>query len=82
MRTKTKNKALEYAEGVISGEIHAPKYVKIQCKQFKRICDGKDEKYFLNEKRLDKIIKPSQYFSLVVSIFSTAQVRPDMVKFF
>ena len=55
MRTKTKNKALEYAEGVISGEIHAPKYVKIQCKQFKRICDGKDEKYFLNEKRLDKI---------------------------
>ena len=32
-----------------------PKYVKIQMKEFIRICDGKDEKYIISEKKLRQI---------------------------
>ncbi len=35
----------------------SPKYVKKQCQIFLDICDGKDEKYIINEKRVDKIDK-------------------------
>lgn len=50
----------KYAKDVVSGEIPAPKYVKKQCEDFKNICDGKSEKYFLDEKKLyqiDNILK-------------------------
>lgn len=35
----------------------SPKYVKIQCKIFLDIADGKDKKYIINEKKVDKIDK-------------------------
>ena len=44
-----------YAERVISGREIAPKYVAKQCQIFIDICDGKDSKYFVDEKRIKKI---------------------------
>lgn len=48
------NKALEYAKKAIRKET-TPKYVKLQLKDFVRICEGKDKKYILSEKKLRQI---------------------------
>ena len=44
-----------YANKVIKNEIPAPKYVIKQCETFMEICDGKSEKYFLDEQKLNQI---------------------------
>lgn len=56
--------AVEYARGVTSGEIIAPRYVKLQCAEFLRIWDGQDEKYCINEKLLGKIYKIAKVFRM------------------
>lgn len=50
----------QYAEGVISGSINAPKYVKLQCRQFLKMADGKDDKYMIDDEKvnlIDEILK-------------------------
>ena len=42
-----KHKSYAYADKVVKNEIPAPKYVMKQCEAFLKICDGKDEKHFL-----------------------------------
>lgn len=59
-----KHPAVEYAEGVISGRIKAPKYVILQCTDFLRIWNGKSEKYCINEKLLSKIYKISKILKM------------------
>lgn len=49
------HESYKYAKGVVNCEIPAPKYVIKQCEKFIRICDGKSEKYFLDENKLQKI---------------------------
>lgn len=49
------NKAYKYAKNYRAKE--KPKYVKKQCKEFIKIADGKDEKYCINEKRVEQIEK-------------------------
>lgn len=51
------NKAYEYAQACVNGDIHAPKYVIIQCQDFIDICDGKSQKYIFHEKKFKKICK-------------------------
>ena len=51
------NKAYEYALSCVNGDIHAPKYVILQCKEFINICDGNSEKYVFHEKKFKKICK-------------------------
>lgn len=46
-----------YARAVISGEIDAPKYVILQCKDFIKTWDGESERYCINHKLLEKIYK-------------------------
>lgn len=48
------NKAYEYAKKSIRAK-EVPKYVKKQCRQFVKIADGKDAKYFLNEDKVKQI---------------------------
>ena len=48
------NKAYEYAKKSIRSK-DVPKYVKKQCRIFIKIADGKDEKYFLDEKKVTQI---------------------------
>ncbi len=48
------NKAYEYAKQSIRSK-DVPKYVKKQCRIFIKIADGKDEKYFLDEKKVKQI---------------------------
>ena len=48
------NKAYEYAKQSIRSK-DVPKYVKKQCRIFIKIADGKDEKYFLDEKKVTQI---------------------------
>lgn len=57
MATTKKNKAVEYAQKVVNGKCNAPKYVKVQCRKFLDIWNGKDKKYFVNEKTVDLINK-------------------------
>ena len=45
----------KYAQSVVKNEISAPKYVVKQCEEFLKICDGKDERYFLDEQKLNQI---------------------------
>lgn len=45
----------QYTQSVIDGEIEAPKYVVKQCKIFKDVCDGKDDRYFIDTRRVKKI---------------------------
>lgn len=51
----TDHKSYEYARGVINHEIPAPKYVIKQCKKFIETFDGKSDKYFLDEEKLNSI---------------------------
>ena len=48
------NKAYIYAKKCIKSK-DAPKYVKKQCKEFIKIADGKDEKYYINEEKVKQI---------------------------
>ena len=50
------NKAVEYAECVISGKISAPKYVKKQMSEFAKIARGED-KEFVKYNKICKILK-------------------------
>ncbi len=49
------HKSYKYAQGVVNGEVSAPKYVIKQCRDFIEICDGKSKKYFIDEEKLSKI---------------------------
>ena len=51
------NKAVEYAESVISGKTSAPKYVKKQMSEFAKIARGEDEEFVLSEAKYNKICK-------------------------
>ena len=48
------NRAYEYAKKCIKAK-EVPKYVKKQCKEFIKIADGKDEKYYLDEDKVKQI---------------------------
>ena len=48
------NKAYIYAKKCIRSK-DAPKYVKKQCREFIKIADGKDEKYYINEEKVKQI---------------------------
>ena len=48
------NKAYEYAKKSIRAK-DVPKYVKKQCREFVKIADGKDNKYFLDENKVKQI---------------------------
>ena len=47
------NKAYNYAKNTKTKD--KPKYVKKQCKEFIKIADGKDEKYYLDENKVKQI---------------------------
>ena len=48
------NKAYIYAKKCIRSK-DAPKYVKKQCREFIKIADDKDEKYYINEEKVKQI---------------------------
>jgi len=48
------NKAYDYAKKVIDLKT-TPKYVKIQLKEFIKICDGKDDKYIVSTKKVKQV---------------------------
>ena len=49
------HQSFQYAQNVVNGTIPAPKYVIKQCQKFLEIRDGKSEKYFLDEQKLQRI---------------------------
>lgn len=57
MTKKVKHPAEVYARAVISGDIDAPKYVILQCRDFLKTWDDQNEKYCINYKLLEKIYK-------------------------
>ena len=48
------NKAYKYAKWCLRSK-YVPKYVKKQCKEFIKIANGKDKKYYLNEEKVKQI---------------------------
>lgn len=55
--TIKENPAYKYCVSAIQGKVPAPKYVKKQCKKVRPIFEGKDKKYKVDEKKLEKIFK-------------------------
>src|SRR5437763_3651329 len=49
------HKSYQYALSIVNGEINAPKFVIMQCQQFIYISDGKDDKYMIDEDKIDMI---------------------------
>ena len=64
MRMTKKHPAEEYARGVLTGKIKAPKYVILQCADFIRTWEDKNEKYCINTKLLNKIYKISKVLKM------------------
>lgn len=54
MMAVTNSKAYEYCKNSIDKEI-CPRYVKLQMQDWMRIAEGKDEKYFVSEKKVQQI---------------------------
>lgn len=54
MAVETVNKAYEFCKQCIELET-TPKYVKSQMKDFIRICEGKDKKYIVSEKKVKQL---------------------------
>lgn len=52
IRMDKKHPAYQYAVGVTSGEIEAPKYVKLQCSEFLQIARGKSKDYIISRSKL------------------------------
>lgn len=50
-----KHKSYLYAKGVVENKIPAPKYVKIQCQEFKDIAEGKSDKNVIDTNMVKKI---------------------------
>ena len=48
------NKAYEYCKNSIRKKT-CPKYVKIQMRDFMKICEGKDKKYIVSEKKVNQV---------------------------
>jgi phage terminase large subunit-like protein len=48
------NKAYEFCKRSVNQKI-TPKYVRLQMKEFMRICEGKDKKYIISEKKLNQV---------------------------
>ena len=48
------NRAYTYAKWCIKAK-EVPKYVKKQCREFIKIADGKDKKYYVNEDKVKQI---------------------------
>ena len=57
MTKKNKHPAEIYVRAVLSGDIDAPKYVKLQCQDFVNTWDDKNETYCINHSLLSKIYK-------------------------
>ena len=51
---KTMNKAYEYCKQCIDAET-TPIYVKKQMKAWMRICEGKDETYFVSDQKVKQL---------------------------
>lgn len=49
------HQSFQYIKNVVNGTIPVPKYVIKQCEKFLEICDGKSEKYFFDEQKLNQI---------------------------
>lgn len=47
--------AYKYANAVSKNKINAPKYVKLQAKQFLKVANGRDKKYIVDEEKLKTI---------------------------
>lgn len=52
-----KHPSYRYAKKARGSKSKAPDYVKKQCKEFIKICDGKSKKFFINTDRVEKIDK-------------------------
>lgn len=52
-----KNPAYDYCVAVAKGKLPAPKYVRKQCKAVKPIFEEKDEKYTIDNRKLEKIFR-------------------------
>lgn len=50
-----KHPAYKYAMDVAEGKVNAPKYVKLQVKEFLTIANGKDSRYMIDDNKVHTI---------------------------
>jgi phage terminase large subunit-like protein len=57
-----KHKSYQYASDVVKGKVPAPKYVKLQCKEFLLIADDKHKNYIIDREKVELIDKLLRLF--------------------
>ena len=58
--SKSFERARGYCEAVVGEKLEAPKYVKLQCADFLKVCSGESEKYMIDMRRgrvIDQLTK-------------------------
>jgi phage terminase large subunit-like protein len=55
MKMNNNHPSYLYAQAVIKRKVAAPKYVRLQCKEFSKIWNGRDKKYQINKSLVEKI---------------------------
>lgn len=63
MATATDNKAYLYCKESVNKKT-CPKYVRVQMRQFMRICEGKDKKYIISTKKVKQVEKILQLLQM------------------
>ena len=76
-----KNPAYQYAKDVCHGKINAPKYVKLQCREFLQIADDKTKKYMIDSDRVDKIERLLGLFVMPVGLSAGRTVKDSLAGF-
>ena len=70
-----------YAKNVVSGKINAPKYVKLQCKEFLLVADNKLTKYTINCEVLEMIDKFLSLFIMAKGLSAGQTVKESLSGF-
>lgn len=74
-------KAYIYAYRVDTGQIKAGKYIKKQCKEFLRIANGRDKKYFLDVKAVENIKNATRLMNMASGLKTGQSVYESLVGF-
>lgn len=70
-----------YAKQVVTGKINAPKYVRLQCKEFLLVADDKLSKYIINNEVLEMIDKFLSLFIMAKGLSAGQTVKESLSGF-
>ncbi len=76
-----KHPSYVYAKNVVTGKINAPRYVRLQCKEFLLVADDKLSKYTINNEVLEMIDKFLSLFIMAKGLSAGQTVKESLSGF-